>query len=72
MESKHPVRSRTLWMAIPGSALFLADAAQKFIQSGSLENLCAHRSALAGCLLGLLAFLRFYTTQPLEIPKEEK
>lgn len=65
MDPKHPLQSRTLWTAIPGSAIFLADAGVRFLQSGALTNLCAQRSALAGGLLAILAFLRFKTTQPL-------
>lgn len=67
---KSPVRSRTLWVTIPGSALFLIDAAQRFINSGGLENLCAQRSALAGGLLAMAAVLRFYTSEPILKPKE--
>ena len=71
MEGKSPVRSRTLWAAIPGSVLFFADAAHSFLVSGGLESVCAQKSALAGGLLAVTALLRFYTSQPIVVaPKE--
>lgn len=72
MDSKSPVKSRTLWAAIPCSALFFADAVHSFLSSGGLESVCAQKSALAGGLLALTAILRFYTSQPIVAPKEGK
>ena len=70
MQSKLPIHSRTLWSSIPGSLVFLGDALHGFLTSGIVDNVCAQKSALAGGLLALVAFLRFYTSKPITTGKE--
>ena len=67
---KSPVRSKTLWASVPTAALYLGDAIHLFLQSGTLDNICAQKSALAGGLFAVLAILRFRTHEPITQPKE--
>lgn len=64
-------QSKILHLNAAPAMFFLLDSAQTFLASGTLNNICAQKSALAGGIMGLTAILRMWFTKE-QLGKEPK
>lgn len=65
------LKSKIFSVSASGGALFLLDAVHSFLQSPTLDNVCAQKSALAASTLLLVTILRtWFSTEKLSSKKE--
>jgi hypothetical protein len=68
---KSPLKSKIFITNIGGSVIFLLDGINGFLSSGGLDNLCAQKSSLAGGIMIITAFMRYYfTSEPILVKKD--